>query len=52
MHMETVGGVHLVLRQTCMFMTFIAAVRCNVKCFFFKRLQICIQLLLEVNLRR
>ena len=33
-------------------MTFIAAGRWNVKCFFFQRLQICIQLLLEVNLRR
>ena len=38
--------------KDALFMTFIAAGRCNVKCFFFKRLQICIQLLLEINLRR
>ena len=45
--METVSGVQLVLRQTCG-----RQVRWNVKCFFFSRVQICKQLLLEFNLRR
>ena len=59
--METVSWVQLVLRQTwvkhavgkCMeFMTFMAAARWNFERVFSWRLQICIQLLLEVNLRR
>ena len=59
--METVIRVQLVLRQTwvkhavgmCMeFMTFMAAGRKNFERIFSWRLQICIQLLLEVNPRR
>ena len=56
--METVSGVQLVFDKHAVDMCngvmaymFIAAGRW-VKCFFFQRLKICIQLLLEANLRR